>query len=696
MAENDVKATVILEADKASAAATKRLLAGISDDVKDLGTASSRAAVGATALQKELGKMSRAEHLKQIATEMGALANKTKDTAAAVADLDKKLKAVGANDDEIRGAAGAFQSAANAPNAVAPTGGLAGFGALLAKRGSQVRNLPSTQIPGLPIATDAIGNLLRVAGAITQAAAAAKGSAAVTAAASTVATAAQGTQAAAAGTVTVTSTSAAAGMLALAVAAAPIAAIGAVIAAGFILIKGAMDAFSASAAENAAKVTRAYEASDSVFDAILNGSTSEEARKKVEQEQLKKDEADRQFAIAFQQSQERYAEIAAKYGVAAAEIAKNRGTDEFNLFADRMKEQKELSAQATANMEGFNQALKDNKFAAADAKEAEEKRKEEQEKLDREAKAEAEKHARELEQVQERIVDSNRKFAQKQEDDAKQAANKLEDIERNARDKRTDLALKYNDDLVKIALDARRDEADAQLKIQQAEADATTKNRQAETDAVLKQQRTLEDIRKDALRNETDQLRQRNFLGAALASEAAQESVEESNKAAERESQDRAIQAQRDADERNQNYQREAAERYQALNRARTDRMTAYQTEQRDAVTAYNRAIRDAQIAQERQEEQTLLGYEREQAQLQEHQNKLLGIAAEGQAAERALKSGQDVALRNSNTTNNNGNQTNVNDYRAMTFNAGSMGGLSTIEAFRRIALQVQSATRYG
>jgi hypothetical protein len=677
MADNEIRGVVILEADKASAAATQRLLQGVKEDIVDLGRANQLKGLGQD-FDKFDSKVTEAGKRFQKLTEQ------INDTRDATEELAKTK-------------VDAFDSIPEKNFAAPDSGGGGGGGNSLQQIGSQIRGLPSVQIPGLGIGTDAIGNLLRVGGAIKEASDKAKAAAAVTAAASAVAVGAEGAQAGAATGVAVTSTSAAAGMLALAIAAAPIAAIGAVIAAGFILIKGAMDGFSASAEENSAKVKRAYEAADTVFDSILAGDTSEEARKKIESEQLKREEADRQFSIAFQQSAARYAEIADKYGAAAAEIAKNRGTDEFADFANRMKEQQEAAKVATANIEEYNKALKDNKFAANDAKEAEEKRKQEQEKAAREAKQKEEQRVKDIENTEDRILDSNRKFAQKQEDDARQAAQKLEDIERGARDKRSDLQRKYSDDLVKIGLDANRDELDAVRKQREKEADIAIQNQQAEADAARKHQRTLDDIRQDAERSEQDQLRDRNFLAAALIGESAQRQVDDANKAAEQEKQDRAIQAEQDAQQRAVENQRTSQERQLAFQRARADRNTAYFLEQRDASIAVDRQRRDAEIAQLRKEQDTQLGYDREQAQLQEHMNKLLGIAAEGQAAERAIRSGGDAAqLRTSNTSNTFGGNTNINDYRAMTFNAGSGGGFSTIDQFKKIALQVQSATRYG
>lgn len=122
--------------------------------------------------------------------------------------------------------------------------------------------------------------------------------------------------------------------------------------------------------------------------------------------------------------------------------------------------------------------------------------------------------------------------------------------------------------------------------------------------------------------------------------------------------------------------------------------MTAYQIEQRDAATAEQRALRDAQIAQLRQEENTRIGYEREQAQLQEHMNKILEITAEGQAAERAIKSGQNPALRSSNTTNNS-NSTIINDNRSLVQNLQGGGAAIIEQMMERVALNTMRRVSY-
>lgn len=106
-------------------------------------------------VQQELVKISRADQIQRIGTEMGLLAKKTKDVAAAAKELSKNLQAIGASKDEIASATGAFSAAQQG-------GGVN----RLARAGSEIRALPSTQIPGLGIGTDAIGNFLRLGGAI--------------------------------------------------------------------------------------------------------------------------------------------------------------------------------------------------------------------------------------------------------------------------------------------------------------------------------------------------------------------------------------------------------------------------------------------------------------------------------------------------------------------------------------------------
>lgn len=698
MADNTSTTVIILEPDRASAAETRRVIDGVKTSLEDMGKGTQlrgllsylREAKGdASNLQKELGKISRNEQLTQVAKEMGDLAKKTGDVAGAVGQLDSKLKKLGATKEEISGLAGVFNSAANAPDE-APAKGL---GARLTSYGQSLRNLPSQQIPGLGIGTDAIGNLLRVGGAIKTASDNAKAAAAATAAASALATAAEGGQAAASTALAGTSVAATGGILSMVVALGPVAllgaAIGVAVGGAFLLIKQATDAFAASAAENSAKITRAYEASDTVFDSILNGDTSEEARKKIEQETKKRANADREYNNAVQQSNARYQELVDQFDVVSADIAKQRGTDGFAEFNERIKTTTEDARVAEANIAAFNAALENGEYAANDAAEAEKKRADE---LEKATKA-SEQASKEVAAAQERIADAARKNADKLADNARQANEKLADIDRSGRDKRADSQRKYNDDLATLDLKARRETLDASVKATQKEQDAINKARIDEADAAIKQQRTLDDIRRDGQKDEQDQLRQRNFLGATLAQEAVKDSVEDAQRAAQREAEDREAQAKVDQAQRYNEAQRAAQERQTNQARARTDRMAGYAQEQRDNKIAQDRSYRDAAIAQSRQEEATQIAYTRELEQLQAHLGQKLALESQAQAAERALKNGtsveQELRLGGPGTNVSNNRTANITDNRTL-----SISGV-TYANIEKTALRIMGATRY-
>src|SRR6185436_16118666 len=71
------------------------------------------AATGATTLQNQLGQISRADQIQKLSADMGTLAKKTGDVSGSVAQLDAKLKALGATEQEVRVGAEAFSGAQN-------------------------------------------------------------------------------------------------------------------------------------------------------------------------------------------------------------------------------------------------------------------------------------------------------------------------------------------------------------------------------------------------------------------------------------------------------------------------------------------------------------------------------------------------------------------------------------------------------
>lgn len=679
MADNESRSVIVLEADRAAASATQKAIDDCNKNLQALDKKFQNASAGATDLQKALGKLARAQQLDAIGTEMGQLAKETGDAAKATAELDKRLKALGANKDEIDSVAASFNAAANAQDPNAGRNRLQSLGA-------NIRNLPSVQIPGLGIGTDAIGNLLRVSGALQESLKGQAAATAVTTAASAAATAAEGTQAAANTTVATSAGAAALGVGAIIAATGVLAVVG--VAAGVVI--AAVSAEAEKTAKSNAALAEGYKASDKIFQEILNGLTTSEAQAKLEDERKELKRNQEELEKAKQENERLAGEVRKNNpflgaGTYIAQFQAATGTGALEATTKRQAELNQQILENTANIEEYTAALEGNELATNDAKEAEKKRQEE-----------VEKSQKELEALQKRGAEADLKFAQKREDDARGATQKREDIDTNAEDKRADIQQKAADERKKLAEKISRDESDARLKSARLTQDAQIQAYQDEIDAQTKQARTLQDIRESALRDEEDQLRSRNFLGASLASEAAQRQLQDAALNAQREGQDRAVQRERDAFERALDAQREAMDRKANQARARADLNTSLAQQQRDAQTAYERQIRDADLQYERLQETTQLNYDREKEALQKQMDELLGIRVEEAEKEKALAAGAspESVLRSTGGSSSTSNSTSITDNRSFGFTGSTSA--SNIEAFRRLALETMRATRYG
>jgi len=126
-------------------------------------------------LNEELGNLRGLDIAKELGQYYGTLAGDIEKADVAAKNLGEALFKVGASKTEIAAAATEFERFRQA-QAELPTfsdselGVGGGGGGGLSRLGSKIRSLPSTQIPGLGIGTDAIGNLIRVVGAISPAA----------------------------------------------------------------------------------------------------------------------------------------------------------------------------------------------------------------------------------------------------------------------------------------------------------------------------------------------------------------------------------------------------------------------------------------------------------------------------------------------------------------------------------------------
>lgn len=596
--------------------------------------------LGATALQQELGKLTRADQFQKIGTEAGLAAKKFRDVGAAVADLNKKLKELGASKDEIASAASAFESAR--------TGGGSN---VLARAGSELRALPSTQT-GLGFGTDAIGNVLRLSGALTEVA----GKSVLTTAAIETLTPRLGAQAAA--------TLGAAAPIALFVA-------------GFGAIAIALKSLTDATGQNAEAITAYAEAQRELNADIVQGLTTEEAKKKIEElneaRRLEQELLDKNKAAyaAFEKqatdagtSIDDFGSTLSKivFGAnAVGDVAKAISADE-QAIADNIAASEKNIESFAASADTLNVALESGRLAANDAAEAEKKLADERSKAalssadaagkelaarqkadaatgeQNEKRLEAIANEKEViqaqidsliasgdtsEKVTEKIAsltdqlgllgkesdyisdtalaaskarDAEKKAQKDAEDNAKKAAqaqeqytksvksatdayrNSVQDIGTRLSQTLQDNTLKLNRDLTDISTKYNRDEYDLQIKANRAERDA-----------LQSQMDDLADIRRNAAKDEQEALREGDFKALFLAREKGAETLQEEAEAAER---TRA--------KRQQSNQDALEDLRRANERQRADRITGYERANADARTAQQRELQQAALTRQR------------------------------------------------------------------------------------------------
>jgi hypothetical protein len=483
-------------------------------------------------------------------------------------------------------------------------------------------------IPLLKVAAEGLPDTFRAAG---EALGLAKAAQDASTAAAGAASAAETTQAAVTGTLATSSGGAAVGIGAMLVPLLPLAAAGLAVGAalaGLAAIIGGLQAETAKANE---AIKTQYDAQTEIEAFQRSGATVGEAYKR--QAELQDIIAD--ATTARNEAEAKAAEdFASRSGGLFGDLAARLG-DVFNVksndegYASVIEAAEKAAEEAQPKLDALNKTISEGGFAADkadDASKAQKKIAEDsvraqeqaqekavraqeqaaskqaaaQETAAREAEAAAEK----IQAAQEAIGKSAENYANKQIDTARQNAQKMQDIQQGARDKAEDTDKKYYQDTVKLAEDARNAEIDAQRKFAQAEL-------QADKDA----NRTLEDLRDDAITSEQDALSSRNFLAAARVREGLEKSNSDVLKDVERAREDRQTAA-----------DIEAQDRYIELTKARVDRADALKQERLDNQAALNRQIRDARTAQDRQAQDAQIAFARENAEKQAHLNELLGI----------------------------------------------------------------------
>lgn len=243
--------------------------------------------------------------------------------------LDAALTGVGEN--RRIGASGAL---------VDPTQASAGSG--LRRVGRELRNLPSTQIPGAGIGTDAIANIIRIGGAFTDLTAKTK----IAAVAANVLTPALGAQAAAS-----------------AAAYAPIA----LLAAGFVAIGVAITALVNSTSQNVDRINAFAENQRDLNKRIADGLTTEDAQSELDN-LTEAQERNRQTLAtlqgAYDQSQE-------QLGVLGGVTKVFSGDEE--ALATQIEETNKTIRDQQADIDALSGAMTDGSLAANDAAEAEQR-----------------------------------------------------------------------------------------------------------------------------------------------------------------------------------------------------------------------------------------------------------------------------------------------------------------------------------
>lgn len=618
------------EAAKAKAAATKT----VADVLKDI---------------------ERQKALDNLAAKWAKVARQTKDAAAAQKGLQKELEAMNATQGEIQGAAGAFAEGGGGKNK-------------LARVGSELRALPSTQIPGLGIGTDAIGNFLRLGGALGSLAE--KSSLVLTVASAL--TPVLGTTAAGVAAIT------GVGLAALA---------------PFALLALAIKSVSDAAAKESEVVKAIMAANKEAATKIVDGATTDDLEKEIERiKKLRQIEIDniatnnRVFEENFKTdgfvnthatlvktldddlvassaasttaivgfdtemqalqaqidngataandaaeaekklAEERTKAVLNSAAAAGQEVAARTRADKatFEQNESRLtaiEDEKaaieaqlavltasgDTSEEVTSEIEKLNgslNALGKESAYISDTALAASKARDAEKKAIKDREKALEDAERKQEQADQKRLAAGQKYSEALIDIATKAADAAEDALRGLEDKLASNELSFGRDIEKLTLDADRDRLEAEIKAQSEEA------------ADLREhQRKLESIRDDALKDEDDALKKRDFLGAARIREAANRELEAENQAFEEQQGEREI-AEGEA----------RAREDRELQAARDDRLRALQQQNADARLAYDLRLRDDEIAQDRQRRDAGINRDREIEQANVLANEVLKI----------------------------------------------------------------------
>jgi hypothetical protein len=402
-------------------------------------------------------------------------------------------------------------------------------------------------------------------------------------------------------------------------------------------LAGALGSAAVQANEYADSITRGVAAQRKVIDAVLSGTTSDQAQQSIRALQ------DRiALEKALQTELERQRSTLDVTSPAFAALTK-----EINALRDGI-------AASESQVAAYNTAIRDGAFAQADAKAAAAKAAEEEAARARQrealqkrlaesrAKREAERAKREAEitafyekgaAVQQKFADSVKK-AQQAYTDAVQKA------EQTRTQKLVDLRRAFDADVQKLEVEAGRRAVETTRKAEQERVDAITDTR-----------RRVEDINQKALDSEEDAAQSRNILR-----------IREIRKQQSRELRDAATATKRVLEDQEVQLTRQRELDRLAAEQALIDRRVQFEQQRVEAQIAYTRELEQARQVRERALLTARQVYNQELSDLSNYGRQRLGIMRDIMSQELAML-GQlrnTARLSAANTGGNQGRQTNT------------------------------------
>lgn len=531
---------------------------------------------GATDLQKELGKMSRTAGLDKLAKEFGEVARQTDDVGGSVDELNKKLKELGANQDEIKSVARAFETERSRTFDSGGGGGGSGGNAPAAAKFRGIAGLVggegASNIVGvaddIQDAVEGVGQLGSVLGSSLNPAMLASG----------------------------------------------------------LVIAGVAAAFTLAISDirkQQQEITEDLNARRTAVEAAFAGATVGEAQAAIEgynnsikAQTFLLEDANKKAADAFKTAQEESGDLAARIDILF-------GISQVNPFLEDVGKSNEKLEEAQDAQKGYQSALDAGLFkteevtakeqelahvratettAAIDtAKDAERERAREadkaardQERAQQQVEREAEKAAAEQERNAERAAAAQDKYNQAIENAGTQFKQATADINTKLGQSLTDNTTALFRDATDIAEKFRRDTFDAEIKANQAERDALTDHL-----------RDIDDIREEGRKSERDAIQEGDFKALYLARRSTEENLRNEQKETQRETSDR-----KRAD------QEARADLLRNAQRERGDRLLNYERQNSDTRLAAQRELQQAQLARSRSLEAASNSYRAELQQL--------------------------------------------------------------------------------